>query len=539
MLIDVKRGSYIDISRIDIVDDDRDSYVRWVSDDVLDAVVEGTLIYRMNSTGVAFPDNIKVTFGTGNDATIYYDGTHLKIQPRDVGSGNLHVNDDCLVWIGTTGRASDSTFTTTDATVGLVVHNASNATGSLIFKNSGVAHGMTDQAETDTFSKLGMLNSTAGGLQIVGLREASSVGNAVEISGILGSNSHDTGKLASDRAAVGIWAAQAGTNDITANGNILMVSTWQSGAVLFVDREGDVHANGQFVAGLGDGETTARTGTTVRAPNVAAGGAGNIAGADLTIAAGLGTGTGDEGTIIFQLPILAAAGDNLQTIATRLTLDMAGSTTQVTMTVAQDMMIQRASTAGVAAAFLFDIPIAAGGAADAVVKHEFQLDGTARAGAFTETDGAGGDDTTVTIWRVPYRDSGVNVAAPGSPAAGNNATWNGGLRIEAGDDTNRIYFFANEAWHYINQTAGLSFTAEEREMYGHRWEVGDLGLVIIDRHFGDGAPHGLLYPADRWLNDTLPGIPAFSTLEDRVEALEEANQILREQLTAAGIPLEA
>jgi len=76
-----------------------------------------------------------------------------------------------------------------------------------------------------------------------------------------------------------------------------------------------------IVLGLGDTAATATTSGTFRAANVAAGGDGDIAGADLTIAAGLGTGTGDVGTIIFQTPRVAGAGDNIQSLTTVMTLD--------------------------------------------------------------------------------------------------------------------------------------------------------------------------------------------------------------------------
>lgn len=89
---------------------------------------------------------------------------------------------------------------------------------------------------------------------------------------------------------------------------------------------------GVSILGTGEGGITATSGDTFRAPNVTTGGVGNIAGADLTIAAGLGTGTGDVGTIIFQLPIVAAAGDFIQTLVTALTLDMTTSGTDLNIT---------------------------------------------------------------------------------------------------------------------------------------------------------------------------------------------------------------
>jgi len=80
-------------------------------------------------------------------------------------------------------------------------------------------------------------------------------------------------------------------------------------------------AGGLAILGIGEGGVTAATGDILRAPDVATGGAGNVAGADLTIAAGLGTGTGDAGQIIFRTPRVAAAGDNPQTLTTLLVLD--------------------------------------------------------------------------------------------------------------------------------------------------------------------------------------------------------------------------
>jgi len=102
--------------------------------------------------------------------------------------------------------------------------------------------------------------------------------------------------------------------------------------------------DGDVVIGALEGDTAAPSNGLLRAPDIKTGGAGNVAGADLTIRPGLGTGTGDEGTIIFSLPIVAAAGDNIQTTATRLALDMAGSTTVLTMAFAQAAIISTAAT---------------------------------------------------------------------------------------------------------------------------------------------------------------------------------------------------
>src|SRR3990167_7436398 len=94
-----------------------------------------------------------------------------------------------------------------------------------------------------------------------------------------------------------------------------------------------------LILGKGEGGTTAATGNTFRAHSIVAGGAGNVAGADLNIAAGLGTGTGDVGTISFLLPTVAAAGDNLQSYVTPCILDMVSSTTVATLTLNANTII--------------------------------------------------------------------------------------------------------------------------------------------------------------------------------------------------------
>ena len=161
-----------------------------------------------------------------------------------------------------------------------------------------------------------------------------------------------------------------------------------------------------------------------------------------------------------------------------------------------------ASSAGVARFLSFNISISAGGAANAVLQHSFELDSTAEAGLLSETDGSGSYTQAKTIWKVPYRDSGVNVAAPTDPTTA--ATWLGGLRVEAGNDANRLYLYANEAWHYINQTAGFSFLHKEPTTFGdfNNWKYGDLIALKVDRYNENGG-HALPYPFRMALKDEM------------------------------------
>lgn len=78
------------------------------------------------------------------------------------------------------------------------------------------------------------------------------------------------------------------------------------------------------VAGNADAAVTARTGGTVRASDVATGGAGNVAGANLTVRPGKGTGTGTPGNVVIQAAPTAASGDNAHVPATVATISSAG-----------------------------------------------------------------------------------------------------------------------------------------------------------------------------------------------------------------------
>ena len=147
------------------------------------------------------------------------------------------------------------------------------------------------------------------------------------------------------------YATVAARQQVVANGTIA-ASRIPSDMVFQLDPGGADDAireamrlkgNLSLVLGTGEAGTVAATGGTYRVPDVATGGLGNIDGADLTLTAGLGTGTGDVGTIIFSLPVVAGAGDNPQTRATRLTLDMIGSSTELTMSAPQALAISAIS----------------------------------------------------------------------------------------------------------------------------------------------------------------------------------------------------
>lgn len=222
-------------------------------------------------------------------------------------------------------------------TLGLTLNQGAADNEILSFKSSDVAHGATDLAETDTYGGIYKSDPAAGGLSLRGY--SSGVGGAnyaaIYLLGTVAVNL-DTTKTSSGLAATNITMAQTSgvaLANVVANGNLIAIRTRAGGAYLtrvIIDTAGDIHTSGTFVAGFGSDGVVAATGTGLYAPDITTGGAGNIDGADLIIAAGIGTGTGDVGTIIFSLPIVAGAGDIIQTRITALTIDMVASATAPT-----------------------------------------------------------------------------------------------------------------------------------------------------------------------------------------------------------------
>lgn len=94
------------------------------------------------------------------------------------------------------------------------------------------------------------------------------------------------------------------------------------GLILQTTGSGIIEAKEILAIGTGEGLATIATGLTLRAPSIIGGGTNNIAGADLTITGGAGTGTGDVGQIIFKTYQVGASGNSVQsTLETILTLD--------------------------------------------------------------------------------------------------------------------------------------------------------------------------------------------------------------------------
>lgn len=125
-------------------------------------------------------------------------------------------------------------------TLGFTINQGANDDEILSFKSSDIAHGVTDNAETDTYGFFKKVNAAEGGLLAVGLSEST---RGIDLYGIHVTD--DTTKSTAANAAAMIRGdLKSGTGAVTvgANANILAIRTGSTVRFIF-DQEGDFHAD--------------------------------------------------------------------------------------------------------------------------------------------------------------------------------------------------------------------------------------------------------------------------------------------------------
>lgn len=135
-----------------------------------------------------------------------------------------------------------------------------------------------------------------------------------------------TGVDSSGNEFVEVWTGQPGASTLAATfttaGVQAVVGAGTPGASTCTTGSASTSYQSPLViAGNADAAVTARTGGTVKAPDVATGGAGNVAGTDLKVRGGVGTGTGTPGKVLLQAAPVASSGDNAQTAVTQVTIE--------------------------------------------------------------------------------------------------------------------------------------------------------------------------------------------------------------------------
>ncbi len=68
----------------------------------------------------------------------------------------------------------------------------------------------------------------------------------------------------------------------------------------------------------------------------------------------------------------------------------------------------------------------------------------------------------------------------------------GAMALEVTQANGRLYWRANNGWHYVDATAGLSLPADERvDANGHEFQLGETVKLVIDRINDDGSFHAM------------------------------------------------
>lgn len=175
-----------------------------------------------------YDDNVKLVLGTGGDAALYYDGTHLVLEPMVVGVGNLVVNDETQLWIGPAAASSNQDHGV--ATTALIINQETADDNAIALKSSDLVTGLTTlpspDAETDDYALISKISATEGGLRIQALAEDGGSSALALHFNVLGGTPTDTETTSSTGLVSFLIAEHDGSNartNIPADGNIFSI----------------------------------------------------------------------------------------------------------------------------------------------------------------------------------------------------------------------------------------------------------------------------------------------------------------------------
>jgi len=117
---------------------------------------EADTLATVVARGNTINDNIKIRYGTGDDASIYYDGTNLNINPKEVGSGGVKISGGLLVTDGVLEPFNISTS-------GLLDVSRSSASTNTIFSIARLWRGTTGTPASGIGGAFSMLAKNSAG----------------------------------------------------------------------------------------------------------------------------------------------------------------------------------------------------------------------------------------------------------------------------------------------------------------------------------------------------------------------------------------
>ena len=246
------------------------------------------LLVHRDGTGRAFVQDILTSAGaaaspshsfTGDPNTGLYNYAADELGIATAGAHRAHWNTSGAVILNDAAASSKMTGP------GVTIQQGTKDDEAVAIQSTDVAHGMTAEADTDTYFTLLKATGVAGGVALRGYRDADgAAGGAVQLVGYLAEDA-DTTKTVNGRALVEVYGfiRDAGTptqiGNTNADGNVFAVLTRRGGAnvaLLIVDEDADLHVlNDLVVAGVVDTIDVANhthTGAAGMGPQIPTGG---------------------------------------------------------------------------------------------------------------------------------------------------------------------------------------------------------------------------------------------------------------------------
>ncbi|MBW8012843.1 MAG: DUF5011 domain-containing protein [Chloroflexi bacterium] len=366
--------------------------------------------------------------------------------------GDIRMGSESYMWIGPDSTATG--FVDANVTVGLVINQEANDNSILALKSSDVAHGLTSMGlhavETDTWLAIRKRAPTGGAA--ISVYDATGSANSRVLHFVAAGGDADTTTTAlSTSLTQFVVMDHDGANARVSLGdtdNAFGIQTHSGGGFkvqFLVKGNGNIHMGNELILGLGDAETGGHTGKTLRAPNHPGGTDTNSAGADLTISAGQGTGTGDVGQLIFQTPRVGTTGTTVHTVTTLLTLDEStvkiansgwlagidnagtGVVNMFKVNTSDEIEVGAALSLGggltaaedSGAITIFDMPVSATPTAGTEMSATFKIDSDNILTIYAEADNSGGiQNKSVAVPNGAFCVDNDDTGCPSSPTAG-------------------------------------------------------------------------------------------------------------------------
>ena len=173
-----------------------------------------------------------------------------KIYLEDAGGEHLEGNGSLLTITGATKFANTvyvNDSANGDITLGLTLNQGGNTDKIMAFKGSGVAHGRTGRAETDTFASFLQASGNFGGLIIDSIAEngANDLVTIIRSSGGTAATTKTTSGYGLVDIQVEEHDGSNSSDNIAANGNIFTLRAQVGGAMatrILVDEDGDLYS---------------------------------------------------------------------------------------------------------------------------------------------------------------------------------------------------------------------------------------------------------------------------------------------------------